>query len=260
MLAAERENLIVELLHAQGSATFREIFARLNVSEMSVRRDLERLAQRGLIERVHGGARLAGQAGGTARHPMLTGVPLHENMGRRRKEKEMIGRAAAQLCRAGEAIIVDGGSTTLQMSRYLAGLNLQVLTNSLHVVSALITQQGTRISVPSGTVFPEQNIILSTPCDNAMLHFHAPKLFMGAAAVGPRGAMQTDMLLASGQQRFINQTEQVIVLADSSKFGRSSGSVACPLERIDTVITDAGINETHAKMLEEAGVGLIIAH
>ncbi len=83
--------------------------------------------------------------------------------------------------------MIDGGSTTLQMCRHLEGKNLQVLTNSLHIVSALLSQTGTRISVPGGAVFREQNIILSASGDDLMPRFHAPQLFMGAAAVGAAG-------------------------------------------------------------------------
>jgi DeoR family ulaG and ulaABCDEF operon transcriptional repressor len=76
-------------------------------------------------------------------------------------------------------VTIDGGSTTLQMCPHLAGLDLQVLTNSLHIVSALLPQPDTRVLAPAGTVFREQNIILSAEGEDRMPRFHAPKLFMG---------------------------------------------------------------------------------
>jgi DeoR family ulaG and ulaABCDEF operon transcriptional repressor len=192
-------------------------------------------------------------------HGHLLGVPFHENIHRHSAEKEVIGRAAAQLCSAGEAVMLDGGSTTLQMCAHLAGLNLQVLTNSLHIVSALLLQSGTRLLVPAGQVFPEQNIILTVAGDDGMSRFHAPKLFMGAASLGPAGLMQADVILVAAERRLIERADEIIVLVDSSKFEGPSGHVVCRLEEIDTVVTDSGISEQHRRMLEKAGVRVVVA-
>jgi DeoR family transcriptional regulator, ulaG and ulaABCDEF operon transcriptional repressor len=187
--------------------------------------------------------------------PGLSGAPLEDHIQRR---KELIGREAAKLCSPGEAVMIDGGSTTLQMCAHLAGLNLHVLTNSLHVLDALLSQPGTRVLVPGGQVFPEQSIILSAAIDDDMPRFHAPKLFMGAAAIGPDGLMQADFILMAAKRRLIDRAEQVVVLADSSKFDRSSGQVVCGLEEIDIFITDAGLSPAHADMLRQSGVRLVM--
>ena len=155
--------------------------------------------------------------------------------------------------------MIDGGSTTLQMCPHLAGLNLQVLTNSLHIVAALINQTGTRILVPSGAVFPEQNIILSVFGDPGMPRFHAPKLFMGAASIGEKGLMQADIVLVAAERRLLEQADEVIILVDATKFEEPSGNVVCELSEIDTVITDDRITDKSAKMLANAGIKLIIA-
>ena len=175
------------------------------------------------------------------------------------KEKEAIGRAAASLCEAGSAVMIDGGSTTLRMCPHLKGLNLQVLTNSLHMVSALLPQAGTRILVPGGSVFREQNIILSPAGDDLMPRFHAPKLFMGAAAVGPQGLLQADVVLVAAERRLIERADELILLVDSSKFQDSSGSVVCDLQDIDVVVTDKGIEPQHVQMLKDSSIEVIIA-
>jgi DeoR family ulaG and ulaABCDEF operon transcriptional repressor len=159
----------------------------------------------------------------------------------------------------GEGIMIDGGTTTLQMCPHLAGLDLQVLTNSLHIVNALLPQAGTRILVPSGAVFREQNIILAPAGEESMPRFHAPKLFMGAAAVGPAGVMQADVVLVAAERRLIDRAEQVILLVDSSKFTTRSGTIVCELGEVDTLITDAGIPASAAAAIREAGVNLVIA-
>ena len=178
----------------------------------------------------------------------------------RHRQKEAIGRRAAALCQPGESVVIDGGSTTLQMCPHLVGMNLHVLTNSLHVVSALLPQMGTRISVPGGSVFREQNIILGIGSDGPLPNIHAPRVFLGAAFVGLRGVMQADVVLAAAERQLIDRAEWVALLVDSSKFTAPSGSVVCGLGELDVVVTDEGISDSDAAMIERAGVELIIAN
>lgn len=261
MHAAEREKMILDSLGESGFVSFRDLEARVAASPATIRRDLDRLEETGAITRVRGGAKRAGQAGAATAAPDegLTGVPFHENIGRNRAAKEAIGRAAAQLCVAGEGVMIDGGSTTLQMCPHLEGLELQVLTNSLHIVSALLPQPTTRILLPAGQVFREQNIVLSAAGDDAMPRFHAPKLFMGAASMGPAGLMQADVILVASERRLIERADEIIVLVDSSKFSGPSGNVVCSLDEIDVVVTDSAIEPRHIAMMEAAGIRVIIA-
>jgi len=261
MHAAEREKAILELLTDREFITFHDLERELDASPATLRRDLARLHREGKIERVRGGAKLppSGAATSGPRLQSLAGVPFHENINRMRREKEAIGLAAASLCDRGASVMIDGGSTTLQMCRHLEGKNLQVFTNSLHIVSALIPQEGTRILVPGGTVFREQDIILSVRGDESMPRFHAPKLFMGAAAIGPQGVMQADIILVATERRLIEMSEELIVLVDHTKFEGSSGNVVCGLEEIDVVVTDSGISEQQVAMLKAAGIQVLIA-
>ncbi|MBQ1498585.1 MAG: DeoR/GlpR transcriptional regulator [Sphingomonas sp.] len=260
MHVEERDSLILDLIGKTGFVSFKSLEATVPASPATLRRDLDRLEGKGVIQRVRGGARLVeDEAGERTDVQSLAGVPFHENIDRNRKQKEAIGRAAAALCQPGESIIIDGGSTTLQMCRHLAGLNLQVLTNSLHVVSALLPQPGTRIAVPGGSVFREQNIILGIGGEECMPRVHAPRLFMGAAFVGAQGVMQADVVLAAAERQMIDRAEWVALLVDSSKFAAPSGSVVCGLDELDVIVTDAAIGDAHARMIEQAGVKLIIA-
>ena len=259
--AAEREQGLLQLLTQRGFIAFRDLEREIGASPATLRRDLERLATEGRLVRVHGGATRVGDlaTSGTAAPTGLRGVPFHENVERHAAQKRAIGRAAAQRCQAGEGIMIDGGSTTLQMCPHLDGLNLQVLTNSLHVVSALLVTTGTRILVPGGAIFREQNIILSATGDDLMPRFHAPKLFMGASSVGPQGILQPDVVLVAAERRLIDRADQLILLVDSSKFDAPSGNVVCGLDSIDVVVTDAGIGRPHRRMLERAGIEVVIA-
>ncbi|NBC36497.1 DeoR family transcriptional regulator [Novosphingobium sp. FSY-8] len=262
MHAAEREKLILEALEPTGFVSYRDLETRLEASPATIRRDLSRLEEAGQITRVHGGAKRAAHdedTAPTAARVSLLGTPFDQSITQNLAPKQAIGRAAAALCEPGEGIMIDGGTTTLQMCPHLAGLDLQVLTNSLHIVNALLPQAGTRILVPSGSVFREQNIILAPSGEDSMPRFHAPKLFMGAAAVGPRGVMQDDPILVAAERRLMDRAEQVILLVDSSKFVSSSGAIVCGLDEVDVLITDSAILPDQADMLRAQGVRLIIA-
>ena len=260
MHSAEREAAILEAIRPRGFISYRDLEARIDASPATIRRDLARLAAEGRLSRVRGGAKLASDEGGAAASSLrLSGTPFDEAITRNLAAKRAIGRAAAAMCTPGEGVMIDGGTTTLQMCPHLAGLDLQVLTNSLHIVDALLPQKGTHILVPSGTLFREQNIILAPAGEDSMPRFHAPKLFMGAAAVGPQGVMQADVVLVAAERRLIDRAEQLILLVDASKFMSSSGAIVCGLGEVDMVITDEGVTPDAVRMIEDAGVKLVIA-
>ena len=260
MHAAERESLILQLVGQRGFIGFKELDRRLDASPATIRRDLEKLAEQGRIERVRGGARLRGDTGPAVAEPHnLTGVPFHENIALHARQKAAIGKAAAALCAPGEAVIIDGGSTTLQMCPHLEPLGLQVLTNSLHIVSGLLQQPNTRISVPAGTLFREQNVILSPFEDDGMNRYHASKLFMGAAAIGKMGVMQSDTLLVQAERRLLMRADEIIVLVDSSKFAASAGHLVFTFDEIDTIVTDQGVTPDNMARIRDAGINLVIA-
>jgi DeoR family transcriptional regulator, ulaG and ulaABCDEF operon transcriptional repressor len=253
MHAEERERTILSMMEKRGFVTFRELDKRSIASPATVRRDLERLAVAGRIVRIHGGAKMP-----DAVTSGLTGVPFHENIKKHAAEKAAIGKAAAALCVAGESIIIDGGSTTLQMCPHLEGLELQVVTNSLHIVSALLAQQKTRVYLPAGALFREQNILLSPFEDDGSRHYQASKMFIGAAAVGPSGLMQTDVILLQAERRLMARATSVVLMVDSSKFRLSGTQVLCELKSICTLITDSGITEKDARIVKRAGIKLIV--
>ena len=256
MHATEREDQILKLVRERGFVSFKELDRQLSASPATLRRDLDRLETGGLIVRVRGGAKTPGE---TAELNNLLGVPFHENIARNSAAKAAIGRAAAALCRPGEAIIIDGGSTTLQMCQHLEVLELQVLTNSLHIVSALLPQPRTRISVPAGTVFREQNIVLCPYEDDGAAHYRASKMFLGAASVGRHGPMQVDVILLQAERRLMDRADELVLLVDSRKFDAPAGHVLCPLNEVDIVVTDAGVSDQHRRMFEADGVQVIVA-
>ena len=256
MHAAERHRIILNLLSEQEFVSFHVLLHLLDASPATLRRDLERLQIDGKLSRVHGGAQPCAGARGGGFH--LQGVPFHENINWNRAAKEAIGRSAADLCQQGDAVIIDGGSTTLQMCAGLEPLGLQVLTNSLHIVSTLLRQPNTRVSIPGGVVFREQNIVLNPFDDISIQSFHASRMFVGAAAVTRHGLMQSDVILVQAERKLLTLTEELVVLVDSSKFRTYAGHNLCDLSKVDTLITDSDIGDASAKMIEDAGIQLIV--
>jgi DeoR family ulaG and ulaABCDEF operon transcriptional repressor len=259
MHATERDRVILRLLEEVGFVSFRELSQRLSASPATLRRDLDRLQSDGKLTRVRGGVQPSDGPVGRAH---LEGVPFHENINLHRPQKKAIGKAAAQLCRPGEAIIMDGGSTTLHMCPYLEPLKLQVLTNSLHIVSALLQQPHTSVSIPGGTVFREQNIVIDAfdETNGKGFHgFHASRMFVSAAAVTRHGLMQTDIIVVQAERKLMSQADELVALIDSSKFKALAGHVLCELARVKTLITDDGIDTASVRMLEREGVEVIVA-
>ena len=144
------------------------------------------------------------------------------------------------------------------MVHYLSTRHLQVFTNSFPIADHLLGHSRNTVIVPGGTLYREQNIILSPFADDGSKHFSARIMFMGAQSIGPLGIMEADSLIVQAEEKLINQAETLVILADSSKFARRSSLVLCSLERVDRLITDDGISDAAAAMVEAAGVELIV--
>jgi len=141
----------------------------------------------------------------------------------------------------------------------LASRRCQIFTNSFPIAEHLLKHSKNTIMLSGGAIYREQNIILS-PFDNDVTrNFYARRMFMGAQGIGPLGPMEADPLLIQAEQKLIGQADELVLLVDSSKFAQRSSLVLCPLGRIDTVITDEGIPDKAAAMLEAAEITLIVA-
>jgi DeoR family ulaG and ulaABCDEF operon transcriptional repressor len=167
--------------------------------------------------------------------------------------------SGVDLCEDGDPIIINGGTTTFQMVHPLSARRCQVFTNSFPIAEHLLKHSKNTILLSGGAIYREQNIILS-PFDNDVTrNFYARRMFMGAQGLGPLGLMEGDPLLIQAEEKLIGQADELVVLADSSKFRNRSSLILCPLARIHTVITDDGIADREAQMLEAADIRVIVA-
>lgn len=259
MHSQDRWRRIVDSLTPERVLSVDELCRQLGASPATVRRDLLELDRLGRIKRVRGGAlptdhMPAGEA------PRLHGqMAFNEHNIKNAEAKRAIGRRAAEFCTPGASIIIDGGSTTFMMAKALPNKVFNVLTTSLPILNTLVMKPEIRITLPGGQLFREQSIVLNPYGDGILENFSASTIFIGAQALTKRGLMQTDPLLVQNERRLIERADQVIVLADSSKFTAPASLSVCPLNDIHTIITDAGAAPETLKPFEAAGVTVIIA-
>ena len=256
MHARERHREIQRALGERGFVSVQDLLARVAASEATVRRDLSDLAAAGKLRRVRGGAEATARTLPRA----LTGQPeFAATHARHLAHKRAIASRAAQLVTPGMSIIIDGGTTTFAMVEFLRDLDVRVLTSSFPVAESLVRHTSVQVIVPGGPIYREQKVILSSFEEPAIQTFWAQTMFIGAQALRAQGLMQSDPLLVQAQRQLMERAERLVVLADSSKFLAHGSLVLCPLSQIDTVITDERASEPALRVLERAGVSVLIA-
>ena len=255
MHESERHRVIVAAVQTRSMATVADLTELTGASEATIRRDISGLHLRHRLRRVRGGAEAVNPPAQSA----LVGRTNSVNETLRVAEKRAIAKAAAALCRDGEAIILNGGTTTFQMVHHLVNRQLQVFTNSFPIAEHLIHHSKNTVTVQGGTIYREHNIILSPFENDVSRNFHARKMFMGARGLGPHGLTEADPLLIQAELKLISQADELIVLVDSSKFLDRSSLVLCGLDRISVVVTDGGVRAEDRRMLADAGVKVIVA-
>jgi DeoR family ulaG and ulaABCDEF operon transcriptional repressor len=255
MHETERHRIILSAVQEKPVVTVQELVELTSSSEATIRRDIAALHVQKRLRRVRGGA----EALSPPQIIGLAGRPFSVNETINAGKKRAIAREAVQLSNDGDSIIINGGSTTFQMVHYLVSRRMIVLTNAFAIADHLLKHSKNTVMLPGGTIYREQNIILSPFENDVTRNFYARRMFMGAQGLGPLGLMEGDPLLIQAEQKLIDQADELVVLADSSKFRMRSSLILCGLSRISTVITDDGIDDREAKMLENAGVSLIVA-
>lgn len=236
MLAAERHNRIVQLVREKGSVEVQEIGSLLGISLVTARRDLDNLGAKGLLVRSRGGATLAGV--GTSFEPTYY---VKQRLNHEAKVK--IGQEASRLVADGETVILDSGSTSFELIPHLKKLHdLTVITYDLMIAVELSTNSDVTVVVAGGTV---RNNLYSTRGSIALevlRHLHVNKAFLTADAVDlERGVTNATVEGVPIKQAIVAAGDQVILLADSSKFDRCSLADVCGIEAIDAIVTDNGL-------------------
>jgi DeoR family ulaG and ulaABCDEF operon transcriptional repressor len=251
----ERHRVILSAVQERPVATVAELVDMTGTSEATVRRDIAALHVQARLRRVRGGAE--------ALHPPqfvgIAGRPFKVSESVFIEQKRAIARAAVGLCKDGDSIIINGGTTTFQMVHYLTQTRLQVLTNSFPIAEHLLKHSRNTVMLPGGAVYREQGLILSPFDDDVIQNFFAQRMFMGAQGVARLGVMEREPMLVQAEQQLMRQAEELVLLVDSSKFAQRSSLISCRLERVGAIVTDDRIPQEAAAMIESAGVKLIVA-
>lgn len=252
VLNEERRRAILELVARDGRVLVKDLAPRFETSQVTIRKDLEILHGRGLVYRTHGGA-LPVPAGA------LLDPSLRDKEKLRRKEKQLIGAAAARLIKEGESIVLDSGTTTTAIARALREFrNLTVITNAVNIAAELA---GTAIEVIlTGGTLRENSFSLVGPLAEETLHrLSADICFLGVDGFDVHFGLTTPNLLEANVNRAMMQiAKRVVAVCDSSKFGRRSLSLIAPVTSVQQTITDGHIAKSDLKALEEAGIEVVL--
>ncbi|MGQ0633447.1 MAG: DeoR/GlpR family DNA-binding transcription regulator [Planctomycetaceae bacterium] len=249
MLLDQRRQEILNIVENEGFVSLQLLTERAGVSESTVRRDLEYLERIGQIRRTRGGAAYVGESITT----------LDQRSVQAQREKQAVGRAAAALVTAGETVLLDGGTTTLEVARNLVGKSLQVVTNSLPVVNLLANQAQIELVLVGGYVYPKTGAALGPLAMAALSQVHVRRLFMSVGGITEKGLFNSNTLLADTERSMLAAAEEVIVVTDSSKLGHRALAHLCTLDRVQRVVVDTGITPEWKDILTAAGIELTLA-
>jgi DeoR/GlpR family transcriptional regulator of sugar metabolism len=254
MLIAERQSRLRELIARRGMTDLDSLSAELQVSQSTVRRDIEMLEHSGLVERTHGGVIWVGEKRDGTRP-----YAFDQRMNYRLNLKQQIAKTARSLISPGQTILIDGGTTTFYLARELLGQPMQLVTNSLPIANLFLNDDSVELVLTGGQVYPRYGVLLGPMAEAALAGIHAQTLFLSAAGIQEGVLYNQNSLLVQAEKRMMQQVQKVVMLADSSKFGQQALSALCRLDEIDIVVTDPGLSAEYRQSVIDAGAELIVA-
>jgi DeoR family ulaG and ulaABCDEF operon transcriptional repressor len=257
MLEKQRQHHILDILAEQRFASVRSLASELGASEATIRRDITKMAACGLLNRIRGGAEVVADSAGQAKRGRVKGSVFLASKTQNVANKRLIAEKAVELCEEGEAIIINGGSSTYMMGEFLADRQLSVLTNSFVLAQYLSENSLNQVTVPGGEIYRKQGIILSAYDNDTIQNYHGSKMFMGTPGISGQGVTESDPLLIRAEQKLKRQADTLIVLADSFKLGKSSNFIFCPLSQVNVLITDSNADPEVIQQFEAQGVEVI---
>ncbi len=246
-----RRHALLDQIRRQGFATLDELIRMTGASESTIRRDLEFLDQSGAIKRTHGGAVCVGD---------VRGMPaLDDRAGSAVSEKQAIGSVVAELIEDGETVVLDGGTTTLEVARSLIGRPLQIVTNSLPIATLLATSQETDLILIGGYIYPRTGVAMGPLASATLQGIRARRAILGAGGITRDGVFNSNSLLVDTERQMITCSQEVIIVADHSKFGRQSLSKLCGLDEVHQIVSDSSLGLHDQEFFRELGVPLLLA-
>lgn len=254
MLARQRQATILEYVRTHGGARVSDLTQLLGVSDMTVRRDLDVLSGRGLVDKVHGGATAVGMP--SVEEPAFEAKAVREH-----EEKALIAREAAKLVRPGSAIALSAGTTTWALSQHLVDIpGLTIVTNSMRVASELHEAPGTRTLILTGGIRTPSDAMVGPVADMVIRSLHFDQLFLGCHGMDETAGLSTPNLAeAQTNRELIRNARSVVVTADHTKWGTTGLSSFADLDQVDVLVTDDQMPAAARQLLAERVGRLVIA-
>jgi DeoR/GlpR family transcriptional regulator of sugar metabolism len=248
----QRRQLVLELVRSKGFASLPELAEELRVSESTIRRDLDYLEENGAAKRTHGGVFYTGTA------PKLP--HFEEKQPENWEKKKAIAHRAAALIENGDTLLLDGGTTAYEVARLLVGRPLQIVTNSLPVANLFASDANTDLVLLGGYVYPRTGVSLGPYANEMLTHLNVRKTVLSVAGINDRGFYNSNLLLVETERAMMRAADEVIVVADSTKFGRQSLAHLAALGDADHLVVDGSITEEWMAKVTQAGVNLLVAN
>jgi len=254
VLVTERRQRVLDEVRRYGSVSVRDLAGRLEVSAMTIRRDLDALASNGKLTKVHGGA--------TISRPTDTAeLEFEETSHQRIDEKEAIARKAAEMVTPGMCVGMSGGSTTWTLARHLRHVpDLTIVTNSLRIADEFKVGDPRHTVVLTGGLRTPSDALVGPVAINALGQLHCDVLFMGVHGIDIRARFTTPNLMEAETNRALVRTaHQLVVLADHTKWARVGLTTIADVDAADVLITDAGLPAQARENLSEYVGSLVVA-
>ena len=247
-----RRAKIIDLIEQMGIVKVTDLSRKFGVSDVTIRNDLVQLEKKNILIRAHGGAMKF--------HRVGIDFELDIKSKKHLLEKQKIGKKAAQLIRDGETIILDSGTTTLQIAKNLSNFNdLTVITNSLNIAGLLVDYPNVKVVVPGGTLRRKSLSLIGSMAENSIKNYYCDKVFLGVDGIDTKYGISTpNAEEAHLNNIMIDISNDLIVVTDSSKFLRKSFAFIAPLSKINTIVTDNNIPEDEKLNIEKSETNLLI--
>ncbi|MEE8451248.1 MAG: DeoR/GlpR family DNA-binding transcription regulator [Thermoguttaceae bacterium] len=252
MLANERRTHLLEYVRQRRFASLEDLTKHFDVSESTVRRDLEHLEEAGVTRRIHGGVLYAGSS------PKLPHFDARQVA--RWDQKKAIAGKAVDLIEDGDTILLDGGSTTYEVAQLLVGRPVHVVTTALSVASLFASDSSSDLVLIGGNICPRTGVAQGPYADEMLRTVRVRKTILSVAGINDEGFFNNNLLLVGTEKAMMRAADEVIVVADSSKFGRQSLAHLCALDEVDHLVVDNRIGKDWQSKVIAAGVQLLLAN
>ncbi|HUT62295.1 MAG TPA: DeoR/GlpR family DNA-binding transcription regulator [Phycisphaerae bacterium] len=232
----DRRTRVAELLSTKGFASLAELTHSLGVSESTIRRDLEVLEEQGVVRRTHGGAVFVQDSSGHR-------LAFADRETTALAEKQAIGGAVAGLIAENETVIINGGTTCCEVARALRGRRLNVITNSVPIASVLSTELATEVTFVGGYIYPRTGVALGQMAEQMLADLHASRLILSCAGLTEEGAFNANQMMVDVERGMMGIADEVILVADHTKFGMRAVVKLCDLDEVGVIVTDDGVDD-----------------